>query len=170
MCGMHYRRWRVNGDPQIVRVIRENPEAAFWSKVTKDPESGCWLWTGATNHNGYGKIQREGTTQAAHIWAYKTFVGEIPEGYQIDHVKSVGCLHRNCVNYENHLEAVTSEENFLRSHGIARVNKDKTHCKNGHEFTEENTIVKINSRTGKPFRNCRECRNASQRKSGVAHV
>lgn len=169
-CSMHYRRWRLNGDPQIVKVIRDDPESAFWSHVEKDPISGCWLWTGRLNHAGYGEIQRNGKKQAAHIWAFTYFVGEIPNGYQIDHIKANGCTHRNCVNYEKHLEPVTAIENFLRSDSPARINKDKTHCKRNHEFTKENTITRVNSRTGKLSRNCRECKNASQRKSGDAHV
>jgi hypothetical protein len=34
-------------------------------------------------------------------------------------------------------------------------NSDKTHCVNGHEFTEENTKIKIQD--GVEHRNCREC-------------
>lgn len=166
-CSMHYRRWRLNGDPQIVKVIRDDPEAAFWSHVEKDPKSGCWLWIGRVNSTGYGEIQRDGRKQRAHVWAYEYFVGKIPENMQIDHVKAAGCINKNCVNYENHLEVVTQYENFSRSDGIARINRDKTHCKRGHAFTEENTIIKINSRTGKTYRNCRECRNISQRKDTV---
>jgi len=157
-CGMHYRRWRVNGDPQIVRVIREDPEAAFWSKVVKDQESGCWLWTGRINSRGYGEIQRDSRKQPVHVWAYRYFIGEIPEGYQIDHVKSAGCVYRNCVNYENHLEAVTPLENILRSDGPAAINSRKTHCPQGHPYDEENTENRINSHTGKPYRNCKICR------------
>lgn len=167
-CSMHYRRWRVNGDPTVVQVIRNDPAAAFWSHVTKDKESDCWLWTGRLNHAGYGEIQRDGKKQAAHIWAYEYFIEKLEEGMQVDHVAKNGCKNKNCVNYETHLEAVTSYENFSRSNGIARINRDKTHCKRGHEFTEDNTIRKINSRTGKSYRNCRECRNTSQRKLGDA--
>ena len=29
----------------------------FWDKVVVEPNSGCWLWDGATT-NGYGQIQR----------------------------------------------------------------------------------------------------------------
>lgn len=124
----------------------------------------CWLWTGRVNSTGYGEIQRDGRKQRAHVWAYEHFVGKIPENMQIDHVKANGCTNKNCVNYENHLEAVTQYENFSRSGGIARINRDKTHCKRGHAFTEENTIIKTNSQTGKTYRNCRACRNAQQRK------
>lgn len=42
----------------------------------------------------------------------------------------------------------------------AAVNKAKTHCKNGHEYTPENTKIKINKKNGKTYetRNCLQCR------------
>jgi len=36
------------------------------------------------------------------------------------------------------------------------VNARKTHCKNGHEFTPENTYV--SHTRGPPMRQCRQCR------------
>jgi|ERR1035437_919842 hypothetical protein len=40
-------------------------------------------------------------------------------------------------------------------------NTDKTHCIRGHEFTEENTVLKIQH--GKIHRVCKVCRNADAR-------
>lgn len=28
----------------------------FWAKVEPEPNSGCWLWTGATTYGGYGVV------------------------------------------------------------------------------------------------------------------
>lgn len=155
---MHYRRMRVNGDPRIVRVIRGDTERAFWSHVEKGADDECWLWTAALTGNGYGKIQVGGRTMVAHVWAYTHFVGPIPDGFEVDHVKSAGCTHRNCVNYLRHLEAVTPRENKIRGDGFAGINARKTHCKRGHEFTLENILWQ-----GKDKRNrmCRICRNAA---------
>lgn len=35
----------------------------------------------------------------------------------------------------------------------------KTHCKNGHEFTPENTKILENKKTGKSQRRCKTCHN-----------
>ena len=54
-----------------------------------------------------------------------------------------------CVN-PGHIEAVTNQENVRR--GAAAV----THCRNGHEFTPENTY--LTPRDG--YRQCRACSRA----------
>lgn len=108
---------------------------------------GCWLWTGGLSKNGYGNYWNEG----AHRTVYKSLMGDIPKGMQLDHL----CRNRSCVN-PNHLEVVTCKENILRGRGLAAVNAKKTHCKRGHEFTEENTYL------WKDHRICRECGRVRQ--------
>jgi hypothetical protein len=81
----------------------------------------------------------------AHRIAYELLVGVLPDGLEIDHL----CKVRNCVN-PTHLEAVTHWENVNRS-GAWEVNRLKTHCKYGHEYTEENTYKNKNTRE------CRTC-------------
>ena len=45
--------------------------AAFWSHVDVRTADGCWLWTGAINHNGYGIFAVDGKKVArAHRVAY----------------------------------------------------------------------------------------------------
>lgn len=89
----------------------------FWSYVQKTDT--CWLWTGALDETGYGVFnmgaEANGRTRLAHVWAYERFVGPTPEGLELDHVKANGCTHRNCVNFESHLEPVTHQENMRRS-------------------------------------------------------
>lgn len=107
-----------------------------------EPNSGCYIWMGALNYNGYGKmgigLASEGThrMQYAHIVAYEHFVGPVPVGMELDHK----CRMRCCVN-PDHLEPVTHAENVRR--GLAgEVTRTRmaaqTHCKRGHLLSGEN--------------------------------
>ncbi|GGH34102.1 HNH endonuclease [Microbacterium album] len=127
-------------------------EARFWSKVDKSGD--CWLWTAATTY-GYGRFAiTKRQMIGAHRFAWETVNGPVPDGMVIDHL----CRIRLCVN-PAHMEVVTNGENVLRGEGLSALNARKTHCKNGHEFTPENTIVTKNpSGNG---RACRECRRAA---------
>ena len=128
----------------------------FWSKVHAD-SSGCWLWTAALNDAGYGKYSiRRSTWRRAHRVAYLGLVGPIPDGLTLDHL----CRVRRCVN-PSHLEPVTAGENVLRGVGLSAQNNRKTHCRRGHEFTEENTYHYPASEE----RGCRACRNQLQRQA-----
>ncbi len=50
----------------------------------------------------------------------------------------------------------------MKLRGIAKHNRNKTCCKNGHEFTKKNTKL---SGPKKQWRNCRICLNAWSRKN-----
>ncbi|MFI5416442.1 MAG: HNH endonuclease signature motif containing protein [Nitrososphaerales archaeon] len=118
----------------------------FWDRILVQ-SNGCWVWFGPKTLNGYGMF-RLGKISAmrVHRFAYETNKGKIPIGLQIDHL----CRNRGCCN-PDHMEAVTTKENVLRGNGITAQNARKTHCKNGHEFTKENTGIT------KSGRNCRVC-------------
>jgi hypothetical protein len=123
----------------------------------RDEETGCLRWSGAKNSHGYGQGRGpDGVLEGIHRISYRTFVGEIPKGYDIDHVYARGCRHVDC--YEpTHLEAVTHAEN------MRRVYERMTHCKYGHEYTPANTYSCDNGR-GFMGRKCRTCRSAKDKK------
>lgn len=135
---------------------RYDPVAWFWSHIEKT--ESCWLWTGSTV-SGYGTILVDRKVTMAHRFAYQLLVGPIPDGYELDHVRTRGCTHRNCVN-PAHLEPVTHRINCLRSDSPPAVNAQKTHCKHGHEFTPENTYM---------FRGYRYCRACNKRHAHTYH-
>lgn len=131
----------------------------FWPKVNKAgpipeyaPQLGpCWIWT-AGSCKGYGTFVSAITTRA-HRWSYITEYGPVAHELDIDHL----CRVTLCMR-PSHLEAVPHRVNMLRS-PIAQValNAQKTHCQNGHDFSDpEVTTVRIN-KNGHPYRVCRKC-------------
>ena len=113
----------------------------FMAFVSPEPNSGCWLWSGAyfkkPNQDGYGMFWMGKTRRAAfaHRVSFELHKGPIPNGLVIDHV----CRVKGCVNPE-HLRAVTHRTNTRENNSsVCTVNAHKTHCKRGHEFTVENT-------------------------------
>lgn len=101
--------------------------------------SGCWEFTGATDAAGYGRIglgRRIDGTAMTHRVTYEFFVSEVPESLDLDHL----CRNRACC-HPWHLDPVPRAVNVSR--GLRRKGyRDKTHCKQGHEYTPENTYIK----------------------------
>jgi hypothetical protein len=131
----------------------------FWEKVYPCPITGCWNWGAARTAAGYGSAwdSKRKAVDYAHRIAYRALVAEVPAGLELDHL----CRVRSCVN-PAHLEAVTHSENVRRGeawHGIAAAEREKTHCKHGHEFSPENTY-----RPPAGKRACKTCKAAVLRR------
>ena len=113
----------------------------------------CWETTYAKQPTGYAQVWIDGRPKLLHRVVYEAAVGVIPDGMVIDHL----CRNRACCN-PAHLEVVTNRENILRGEGLSAKNAKKTHCKHGHEFTEENTYAY----RGKRY--CRACQAAAKKR------
>lgn len=125
------------------RFIRENK--------TYNKKTNCWNWNFAPNGKGYSQILILRKMVRVHRVSYVLFKGELKEGYVIDHL----CRNRRCMN-PDHLEQVKQRENLERGVGtMIKVNREKTHCKNGHEYTKENTIIQDHGNY--IGRSCRKC-------------
>lgn len=120
----------------------------LWSKI--DRTDSCWNWKACTQ-KGYGLISVDGKSKRAHRVVYELLVGKIPDGMCLDHL----CRNRSCVN-PSHLEVVSFIENVMRGESAHARNARKTHCKFGHEFSEENTYIH-------PIRGNRHCRICQNR-------
>ena len=149
--------WEAAGMPRPFRS-HEEWERSFWTHVKKTDT--CWNWTPASGRNGYGRFRALGESRRkmVHRIAYELLVGPVPLGLQLDHL----CRNRACVN-PAHLEPVTHRENVLRGVSRTAVNALKTHCINGHKFTEENTYV-----GARGWRECRTCHRIRSRVATLA--
>lgn len=80
----------------------------FRAKFTKDPKTGCLLWTGAKDDSGYGLFWLRGKLVRAHRLSYRMARGPFPKSAQIFHpllrdpATRAQCS-RSCVNAA-HLE------------------------------------------------------------------
>lgn len=119
----------------------------------------CLIWLGAKSKRGYGVvcITDGAITQKrkVHRVVWMLLRGPIPEGYEIDHVRSRGCESRACCDVA-HLEPVTHAENMARSRPATKVA-----CIRGHKLNGGN-LVRSALRFNK--RNCRECKNDGNRR------
>lgn len=112
-------------------------------KIYIEPNSGCWLWLGLLNEDGYARSS--GKWKYLHRRIYEFFFGPIPPSKELDH----RCRTRSCLN-PRHLNPITHLENIQR--GAVNQNKGRTHCRRGHEFNFENTLIS----NGK--RHCKACK------------
>jgi hypothetical protein len=126
-------------------------------RVQPNDESGCWIWKGKRDRDGYGQMRLYppylGRTMQVHRYVYEQLKGPIPEGLVTDHL----CRVTSCCNPE-HLEIVTRRINTLRGDTLNAMNAAKTRCVNGHEFTAENTYSDGRRRA------CKTCRRAIDRR------
>jgi hypothetical protein len=145
----------------------EKATTPWQDRVIPEPNSGCWLWEGATNGTGHGRIgwRRGGVSYFAYVHrlAWEQANGPVPDGISVLH----RCDVRACCNPE-HLFLGTQQDNVRDMHAKGRykfggppaMNAGKTHCKRGHEFTPENTWPA--TRNG--GRSCRMCEIAKQQR------
>ena len=160
------------------KVARAGGYRGFWSRQLSDEhylakiyarckvtEKACLVWQGNRNHKGYGQMSYRNQMWMVHRLVYALRIGPIPPGMLVCHT----CDIRGCCNHE-HLFLGTEKDNNRDCGNKGRHhNSVKTHCKRGHEFTFENTYIKVTATT--VMRACKECQRIKMReelKSGKA--
>ena len=76
-----------------------------------DKETGCWIWQGWINREGYGRVQYQNKKYLAHRLSAVVFKGynleDYDKGLQVNHL----CHNRACINPE-HFYIGTQEDNM----------------------------------------------------------
>lgn len=130
----------------------------FYKKI-ETSTSGCMEWTASKYPDGYGMVNVGGTPRRAHR------VSLVMEGFNLLDTDCVchKCDNPVCVNPQ-HLFIGSKKDNsqdMLKKDRHYSHGKTKTHCKNGHEFTDENTQLF----NGGKFRYCKECKRVKSLES-----
>jgi hypothetical protein len=98
------------------------------SLIEPDPETGCWLWAGSVDENGYAHCFVDGSDWLVHRLMYGLFIGTHGQSRQLDHLcggptgdgsEDGDRLRRRCIN-PRHLEPVTVRVNLYRRDRRAR--------------------------------------------------
>lgn len=92
-CSQYCRTQAIRG--RIYRPIRQR----IIDKVTFEPNSGCWLWTGGVSSYGYAASQIKGRQVLMHRIVFEMHKGSVPKDGILSHLCNVRC----CVN-PDHIE------------------------------------------------------------------
>jgi hypothetical protein len=102
--------------------MRKTATERFMEKVQPEPNSGCWLWDGLVNRDGYGRFFLKGKPVGAHRASLLLRGAEIPDGMCVLHKCDVPA----CVN-PDHLWIGTHADNVAD-----RVAKGRSGAGPGH--------------------------------------
>jgi HNH endonuclease len=145
----------------------------FWDKVTYEPMSGCWLWTGSKSTR-YGTIHaRRGDGSKTMLYAHRVSYAIHNNDLKKDNYVLHKCDNTYCCN-PSHLMQGTQTDNMRDAAAKGRTNNRwmrATHCLRGHEFNEKNTLYKRIDEN-RVHRVCRICARewaASKRSSALAN-
>jgi hypothetical protein len=119
--------WKNSSKEEIDNHINEY----FEKKIIR--KEGCWDWKSSKNDKEYQRmhISKLAPRIAIHIYSWKLYKGEIPEGMFVCH----SCDNKRCAN-PDHLFLGTSDDNIQDminkkrnvrgvSHGMAKLDDDK---------------------------------------------
>jgi hypothetical protein len=145
--------YEVSDLGRVRSLTRRTPAGTRKGRLMKTNVDPAGYW-----QLGFRRGDGKSRTQKVHQLVAAAFLGPRPEGLEVRH------LDGNKLNNRlDNLAYGTPSENSLDSirHGT-HPSASKTHCKHGHPFDEENTIIRPGGRK------CRTCVRADNAKVAVA--
>jgi hypothetical protein len=136
-------------------MTQEQRVSRLFSKIIPEPMSGCHLWNGCFDKDGYGKTTWNYKHKRVHRVVFELAHGPISEGSLIQHI----CDTPSCVNID-HLRLGTSLSNMqdkVKKGRLKNQHMDKTHCKNAHEYSVSGFYVYKYDEMAGPKRVCKVC-------------
>jgi hypothetical protein len=98
-----YKRQELASVPDYAAL-----EQRLLSRVQFEPNSGCWLWEGATVFYGYGVTGYDGKSKRVHRLSWEIYRGPIPAGMVICH----RCDTPPCANPDHLFLGTRSDNNY----------------------------------------------------------
>lgn len=135
-CGheqaLHWCRLRDGKSTACARCsIKARVRTRFDARHMPEPNSGCWLWTGAVDAKGYGLLQVDDASRRAHRLAWELHRGPIPASLHVLHK----CDVPSCVN-PDHLFLGTNDDNVADK--VAKRRQAR-----GHGKLTEQAVIQI---------------------------
>lgn len=145
-------RYAVSGRGEI-RVVRSSKVSHIGRILKQRPGQYGYLQVDLWNGEKYVKVR-------VHREVAKAFLGDPGDGYVV--------CHNNGDKLDNRRENLrwdtqSSNNRDMLLHGTHH-NRNKTHCKQGHEFTAENTQWLKGKSGNARRRRCRTCLSAAMRR------
>lgn len=102
-CNKHYLRWRLTGS---LTLRQPSVEDRLWNRLSKDPETGCWVHLNRPTGDGYPQLKVDHKPWSVHRLAWTLSYGPIPQGMRVCH----HCDNPPCCN-PDHLFLGTDGDN-----------------------------------------------------------
>jgi len=149
---MHIRRDRQSPE-QVERILRSRLESKLLKLRRIEEPTGCWLFIGHIESNGYGRTSYKSKNYSVHQLSAYLYLGYIlGSSLQVNHKRE--CPNKHFFNYE-HLYVGNQKANMED-----RVSKlVELPC--GHSKTN---LYIYTSHDGKIYKWCRQCKREARHK------